>query len=136
MGSRVGIAKSTAHSSHTRQRRMNKSVAIVVSVLMCQLAPTNQLAAQVIRGVEQFQIVSRLTGAASSNQTNLVGIGGTDLGHMVNHNGRTYFLFGDTFSGETPSDGGNWRHNVMASSTDQNPSDGIVFDDWVKDQNN
>jgi len=88
-----------------------------------------------ITGVERFEIVSRLTGASSMNRTDLVGIGGTDLGHMVNHNGRTYFLFGDTFSGETPSQGGNWRHNVMAYSTDLTPSDGIVFNDWIKDVN-
>src|SRR5688572_6996309 len=72
-----------------------------------------------ITGVQNFQIVSRLTGSPSQNQTTAVGIGGTDLGHMVNHNGKTYFLFGDTFAGETPfSGGGDWRHNVMAWSTD------------------
>jgi hypothetical protein len=83
-----------------------------------------------IDAVSGFRIVSRLTGASSPNQTTRVGIGGTDLGHMVNHNGKTYFLYGDTFSGDTPSQGGNWRHNVMSYSTDTNPADGILFDGW------
>ncbi len=75
----------------------------------------------------------RLTGPGAINDTASVGIGGTDLGHMVNHNGKTYFLFGDTFSGDTPSDGGNWRQNAMAYSTDTNPFDGIIFDGWITD---
>jgi len=65
------------------------------------------------------------------NQTTAVGVGGTDLGHMVNHNGKTYFLYGDTFTGETPAVGGDWRNNAMAWSTDFNPRDGIKFDGWV-----
>ncbi len=91
------------------------------------------LSAELITGVTDVEIVARLTGAASMNETDAVGIGGTDLGHMVNHNGRTYFLFGDTFSGANPSVGGNWRSNVMAYTTDTDPSDGILFDDWITD---
>ena len=83
-----------------------------------------------------FQIVRRLTGPQGSNSINptwQVGIGGTDLGHMVNHNGKTYFLFGDTFAGEASagSGGPDWRNNVMAYSTDVNPNDGITFDGWI-----
>ena len=66
-------------------------------------------------------IVSRLTGPSSLNSTSNVGIGGTDLGHTVNHNGKTYFLFGDTFASEQPS-GADWRNNVMAYSTDTTPA--------------
>ena len=84
-----------------------------------------------ILNVAGVQIVARLTGHTSINLTGEVGIGGTDLGHMVNHNGQTYFLFGDTFSGETPAVGGFWRSNVMAYSTDSTPSDGIIFDGWI-----
>ena len=83
--------------------------------------------------VTGVQIVSRLTGTGSINNTEAVAIGGTDLGHMVNHDGRTYFLFGDTFSGDTPAQGGRWRRNVMAYSADLNPSNGITFDGWVTD---
>lgn len=83
-----------------------------------------------------FEIVARLTGPAGSNSINptwQVGIGGTDLGHMVNHNGKIYFLFGDTFESESSggSGGPDWRQNVMAYSTDFNPADGITFDGWI-----
>ena len=81
--------------------------------------------------VEDVDVVARLTGAESMNQTDSVGIGGTDLGHMVNHAGMTYFLFGDTFSGANPGEGGCWRWNVMAYSTDDEPSDGLSFDGWI-----
>ena len=84
-----------------------------------------------ITSVTNYQIVARLTGADSINHTNTYDIGGCDLGHMVNYNGKTYFLFGDTFSGETPTQGGNWRNNTMAYSTDANFRDGITFDGWV-----
>src|SRR4051812_13323276 len=83
-----------------------------------------------ILGTQGFAIVARLTGPGAINSTSAVGIGGTDLGHSVNHNGKTYFLFGDTFSGDTSVQGGNWRHNAMAWSTDSTPGNGIVFDDW------
>ena len=86
-----------------------------------------------ILDVDSVQIVSRLTGPGSINNTQTVAVGGTDLGHMVNHGGKTYFLFGDTFSGDTPAQGGLWRSNVMAYSTDLNPSNGITFDGWVTD---
>jgi hypothetical protein len=52
---------------------------------------------------------------------------------MVNHNGKTYFLFGDTFASEASagSGGPDWRQNVMAYSTDFNPANGITFDGWI-----
>ncbi len=84
-----------------------------------------------IIAVEGVEMVARLTGPGAINDTGAVGIGGTDLGHMVNHAGRTYFLFGDTFSGDTPGAGGCWRWNTMAYSTDTDPADGIHFDGWI-----
>lgn len=97
---------------------------------------TTDLVAGTITGTHGFQIVRRLTGPQGSNSINptwQVGIGGTDLGHMVNHSGKTYFLFGDTFASEASagSGGPDWRNNVMAYSTDLNPSDGITFDGWI-----
>jgi autotransporter-associated beta strand protein len=88
-----------------------------------------------ITGVS-YEYVARLTGTPSVNNTagtssGGVDIGGCDLGHTVNYNGKTYFLLGDTFSGETPTEGGNWRNNTMAYSTDSTPSNGITFDGWV-----
>jgi hypothetical protein len=83
-----------------------------------------------------FQIVRRLTGPQGSNSINptwQVGIGGTDLGFSVNHNGKTYFLFGDTFANDASegSGGPDWRNNVMAYSTDLDPTNGITFDGWI-----
>jgi hypothetical protein len=92
--------------------------------------------ANTISGTQDFEIVARLTGTAGSDSMNptwQVGIGGTDLGHMVNHNGKIYYLFGDTFASESSggSGGPDWRQNVMAYSTDFNPADGITFDGWI-----
>jgi hypothetical protein len=76
------------------------------------------------------RVIQRLTGPT---ETGHVAVGGTDLGHMVRHEGKTYFLFGDTFSGEDPGAGGLWRSNVMAYSTDATPADGIALDGWITD---
>ncbi len=84
-----------------------------------------------VTGIEGVDLVARLTGAESINNTPAVGIGGTDLGHMVVHQGRTFFLFGDTFSGSTPDEGGHWRWNTLAWSSDPTPADGILFDGWI-----
>src|SRR5688572_14543474 len=92
-----------------RRTGIYRSCGIVLSAIFGTTSAVHA-AAREITGVKNFQIVSRLTGSPSQNQTTAVGIGGTDLGHMVNHNGKTYFLFGDTFAGETPfSGGGDWR---------------------------
>jgi len=86
--------------------------------------------------VKNVQLVAKLTGADSINKTDAVGVGGTDLGHMVNHKGKTYFIFGDTFSTAFPNDcnvpgAGCFRSNVVAYSTDTTPADGITFDGWL-----
>ncbi len=108
------------------ENAMQQFAAVIVPVL----AACVPAQAQII-GVQDVEMVARLTGADSINRTDTVGIGGTDLGQMVNHDGKTYFLFGDTCSAELPKDGGCWRSNVMAYSTDTTPSDGIVFDGWI-----
>ncbi len=89
-----------------------------------------------ITGTHDWEIVARLTGPAGSDSINPtwdVGIGGTDLGFSVNHNGKAYYLFGDTFASDAVagSGGPDWRKNVMAYSTDFEPSDGITFDGWI-----
>lgn len=112
----------------------NRKPILAGSVLACCLGlhalPTPFAAANVITGTQNWEIVSRLTGP---DLTGHVGIGGTDLGHSVNHNGKTYFLFGDTFASEASagSGGPDWRQNVMAWSTDTNPADGVTFDGWI-----
>ncbi|MBN1489957.1 MAG: DUF4185 domain-containing protein [Phycisphaerae bacterium] len=75
--------------------------------------------------------IARLTGPGAVNDTAAVGIGGTDLGIMVNHHGQTFLLFGDTFSSDTSSPGTGWRWNTMAYTTDTDPADGITFDGWI-----
>lgn len=112
---------------------MKKHAAWMATVGACMLllpAPLPRADASIITGTHGLQIVSRLTGP---NLTGNAGIGGADLGHMVNHNGKTYFLFGDTFASEASagSGGPDWRNNVMAWTTDRNPADGITFDGWL-----
>lgn len=84
-----------------------------------------------------MKVVQRLTGP---DLTDNVAVGGTDLGIMVNHLGRTYFLFGDTTqydgpwsqinSGDPPAF---WRSSTMAYTSDQNPADGIKLEGWITD---
>jgi len=114
-------------------RVMSRTLVALALTTISLMAAADESAARDILDVTNVQIVSRLTGPGSINNTQAVAIGGTDLGHMVNHGGRTYFLFGDTFSGDTPAQGGLWRSNVMAYSTDLSPSNGITFDGWVTD---
>ena len=106
-------------------------VAIIVITVAAQ-----QIRANSITGTHDWEIVARLTGPAGSDSINPtwnVGIGGTDLGFSVNHKGKAYYLFGDTFASDAVagSGGPDWRKNVMAYSTDFDPSDGITFDGWL-----
>ncbi len=95
-----------------------------------------------IAGIAEMRVIARLTGTEGSDSINptwKVGIGGTDLGHMIYHRGRTFFIFGDTFSSELsyqgePETGHSWRWNSMAWTTDNDPSDGITFDGWITDE--
>lgn len=110
-----------------------RTVCLVLLAAVVQLGSTFVLAGTIV-DTHGFQIVRRLTGPQGSNSINptwQVGVGGTDLGFSINHNGKTYFLFGDTFSGEDPASGGDWRKNVMAYSTDTTPQNGITFDGWI-----
>lgn len=92
----------------------------------------------VLAGVEDFTEVAQLTGPDSElNDTEAVAVAGTDLGSMSNAGDRTYFVFGDTFGTRDPEShggqGGNWRSNAMAYTTDEDPTDGISFDGWITD---
>lgn len=88
-----------------------------------------------VAGVEQ---VCQLTGPGAFNDTAPQMIAGTDLGSMYQAAGKTWFVFGDTF-GERPADavggvGTIWRSNVMAYSTDTDPSDCIAFGGFISDE--
>jgi hypothetical protein len=82
-------------------------------------------------GVMPVKLVAQLTGAASINDTEAkYGVTGTDLGHTFEHEGKLYMVFGDTF-GAFKSD---WRSNVAAVISDDDPNDGLTFDRMISDQ--
>jgi hypothetical protein len=91
----------------------------------------------VLSGVANLEEVAKLTGPDSINATERFGVAGTDLGSMFNVEDRTYFVFGDTFGIRPPAmtggGGQDWRSNVMAVATDEDPSDGITFDRFIAD---
>lgn len=89
----------------------------------------------VLSGVRGLKQIAKLTGPDAINDTASVGVAGTDLGSMTTVGDTTYFFFGDTF-GERDADsyggqGGLWRSNASAHTTDDDPSDGITFDGWA-----
>ncbi|BAS27875.1 carbohydrate-binding protein [Limnochorda pilosa] len=82
-----------------------------------------------IVGIRTTQ-VAPLTGSSSVNRTEGVDVIGTDLGVLAEVDGTIYIAFGDTFGyGKT-----NWRSNVLARTTDVEPSDGITLDGWITDE--
>lgn len=91
----------------------------------------------VLDGVSDVREIAQLTGPDAMNDTASVSVAGTDLGSMVNVGDRTLLLFGDTFGERDPESiggqGGFWRSNVAAWTTDDDPSDGISFDGWIED---
>jgi len=123
------MARRSNQFEATAARRFRLLARLALAAVVLRLAqPASVAAAARVTGLESLQIVQRLTGPTFTGH---VSIGGTDLGHMVNHNDATYFLFGDTFSGETPAAGGLWRSNVMAYTHDKNAADGIAFEGWI-----
>lgn len=91
----------------------------------------------VLEGVSNLTEIAQLTGPGAMNDTESVAVAGTDLGSMVNVGDKTLFLFGDTFGERDPDSyggqGGNWRSNVAAWTTDDDPGDGITFEGWADD---
>ncbi|KRB36888.1 DUF4185 domain-containing protein [Microbacterium sp. Root180] len=89
----------------------------------------------VLEGVSGLTEIAQLTGPDAINDTESAAVAGTDLGSMTTIGDRTYFFFGDTFGERDPDSiggqGGIWRSNVSAWTTDDDPSDGITFDGWA-----
>jgi hypothetical protein len=89
----------------------------------------------VLTGVDGLTEIARLTGPDAINDTEPAAVAGTDLGSMTNIGDKTFFFFGDTFGERDPDStggqGGIWRSNVSAYTTDSDPSDGITFDAWT-----
>jgi len=81
-------------------------------------------------GMGPLREVAILTGLDSINETHTrYQVDGTDLGHSFFHGDTLYMIFGDTF-GPAKSD---WRSNVAAVITDDDPSDGLTFDRMIED---
>lgn len=91
----------------------------------------------VLTGVSGVRQVAQVTGPDSPNRTDRFGVAGQDLGSMFQADGRTWFVFGDTFGhrepGFTGGGGDDWRSNTLAFSTDTDPTDGIRLDGYIVD---
>lgn len=78
-------------------------------------------------GVRNVRFVGLLTGEDSINKTlSNYGVGGTDLGFTATIGDTTYFFFGDTHIAH--DQGSTQLHNSVAWTTDDDYTDGIVFD--------
>lgn len=88
-------------------------------------------------GVKNVTRVAQLTGANSMNRTDRFEVAGQDLGSMFEADGKTWFVFGDTFgqrdAGLTGGGGTEWRSNSLAFTTDTDPTNGITFDGYIAD---
>lgn len=132
--------------NHAMPRHRPLAVALSFLVLVlpaCTAAPTvtvdpNPDRPFVLTGVSDVTEIAQLTGPGAMNDTDSVGVAGTDLGSMTTIGDQTFFFFGDTFGERDPESiggqGGFWRSNVAAWTTDDDPSDGIAFDGWVDDE--
>jgi hypothetical protein len=99
------------------------------------LAPADQ--PFVLGGVTNVTQIAKLTGHDSINKTGKYDIAGQDLGSMFLADGKTWFVFGDTFgqrdAGFTGGGGTRWRSNTLAYTADVDPADGIRFDGYISD---
>ena len=101
------------------------------------MLPVGRNAPFVLAGVRDVVQVSQLTGPSSANKTGRFEVAGQDLGSMFQAAGRTWFVFGDTFSRLTPgmtgggAGAGLWRSNTLAYTTDMDPTNGITLDGYV-----
>jgi hypothetical protein len=103
------------------------------------MLPVGKNAPFVLAGVRDVVQVSQLTGRSSPNKTGRFGVAGQDLGSMFEAGGKTWFVFGDTFSRLTPGITGGGAgaglrlSNTLAYTTDTNPADGITLDGYSVD---
>lgn len=131
-------------ASHSRARAAAGAASAFLAVLLaaCSGSPTAPPVVHpdddkpfVLADVSDVTQIAQLTGPDAMNDTETAAVAGTDLGSMANLGDRTYFLFGDTFGERDPDSiggqGGIWRSNVAAWTTDGDPTDGITFDEWA-----
>ena len=80
--------------------------------------------------------IRALTGIDSPTEMKSLDVCGTDIGTMTEIGNRIFFAFGDTFGYDGDIcrgiGGPNWRSNVFASTTDHNPAEGLILDDWLR----
>lgn len=113
---------------------MSSLYAVLALIVLVVVAKPSSAVPGKITGVHGLTTITRLTGTPSLNNTKIpYDIGGTDLGIPIYHNNKMYFLFGDTFSGENATIGGNWRRNLVSWNSGAIPVDGVVFDGWAVD---
>lgn len=129
-----------------RLRSILLALALMPLVVGCMSKPVEIAPAQPVAGNETFLLsgvfkveeVAKLTGPDAINDTAQYAVAGTDLGSMFNMGDETWYVFGDTFGyrapGFTGGGGEDWRSNVIAVSSDNDPSDGITFDRFITDR--
>ena len=84
------------------------------------------------KGRVKVENVAMVTGEESENKTkSRFNVWGTDLGSMVEMNGKVYMFCGDTFSDEKSND---WRSNVLFVIEDDDPSDGLTITGAITDK--
>jgi hypothetical protein len=134
------MSPSCTRSGARRIAAVAASAVLIGSLAACSAATTpvvddDQDKPFVLEGVSGLTEIAQLTGPDGMNDTAAAAVAGTDLGSMTNLGDRTYFFFGDTFGERDPDStggqGGIWRSNVSAWTTDHDPSDGVSFDGWA-----
>lgn len=94
----------------------------------------------VLTSVSGVEKLGQVTGADSPSKTGQYAVYGTDLGSMFEFDGKTWFVFGDTFgereAGMTGGGGPFWRSNTLGYTTDTDPSNGITLDGMIVDETN
>src|SRR6478609_2681593 len=118
------------------RRQVIASVGVSAAAAMqVQHTHANEASPVASQQVEDLPLVevALLTGSdpAAINQTGKeYGVDGADLGSSFLYNDQTYIVFGDSFDiGKS-----DWRSNVLALSSDDDPSDGITFDRMIEDR--
>lgn len=111
-------------------------LALLPILLLVGAYVTTGQSSMALQVVEDVQFVGWVSGPGSPSQTDVrYDVDGTDLGSMFNFDGTLFIAFGDTFGCCRPAGGGwdgeNWRSNVLAYSSDDDPGDGIVLDGMI-----
>lgn len=115
-------------------RRSTVALLALAASLLCAPAAAQKEEPRV-RGA-QVEEVAALTGPEAPSDMRTPDICGTDIGTVAEWNDRLYIAFGDTFGfdgDDCPRFGPNWRSNVLAITSDLDPSDGIEIDEWYSD---